>query len=307
MKNLLKISIIVIFIGISCFIFIKYQPKKEAPTTAIKPIVHTPDPIQNAPEPVNTDETGFHIVTLNSDKLGNELLGMVGSYKNVFSTLAINRIDDRNLRKGMTLVVPNSFKDPSILEFMPSDIDGAQSINKLIIISQEMQAFGAYEGGHLVRSGPISSGKRSTPTPSKLYFLNWKGEEVVSTFSDEWILKWNFNLDNKEGIGMHYYTMPGYPASHSCVRLYENDALWLYEWGEQWILASDGQTKLANGTPVIVYGEYNFKKQAPWKDLVNDPNATKINQKDLEKLVRENLDTIQKEMLLRDQIIEKKI
>jgi predicted membrane protein len=47
MKNLLKISIIVIFIGISCFIFIKYQPKKEAPTTAIKPIVHTPDPIQN--------------------------------------------------------------------------------------------------------------------------------------------------------------------------------------------------------------------------------------------------------------------
>jgi hypothetical protein len=30
-------------------------------------------------------------------------------------------------------------------------------------------------------------------------------------------LRWNFNIENKLGVGWH--SLPGYPASHSCLRL----------------------------------------------------------------------------------------
>lgn len=248
----------------------------------------------------NTNETenqNFRAITLTSDKPGAELSNIVG-FENVFTVLALNRIDDKSLWAGMTLVIPTDFNDPSLWEFMPNQIISAENIAKLVIIAQRTQAFGFYENGKLVRSGPVSSGKKSTPTESKLYFTNWKGKEVVSTFNDEWILKWNFNIDNYNGIGLHYYQMPGYPASHSCVRFYEEDAKFLYDWAKQWTLASDGQTKLANGTPVIIYGEYDFSKIAPWKNLPNNPEAIKITQKEIENVVGENLEKILAQKIL---------
>jgi hypothetical protein len=167
-----------------------------------------------------------------------------------------------------------------------------------------MQSFGLYEDGKLIRSGPVSSGKKTTPTRSDLYFTNWKGKEVVSTFDDEWILKWNFNIDNKEGISLHEYALPGYPASHSCVRFYGQDAQWIYDWADQWILAQDGQNKLANGTPVVVFGKYDFNKPSPWKNLPENTGATTISQDEIENIVASNLSTINAEAIRRLAIIQ---
>jgi hypothetical protein len=44
------------------------------------------------------------------------------------------------------------------------------------------------------------------------FSLNWKAEETTSTFDDEWDLRWNFNIENKLGVGWHQYSL-GYPAS----------------------------------------------------------------------------------------------
>lgn len=300
MKKLLILLTIILIIIIGFFAWKKSNQPEEntnTPSTPASVIVATPEekePDIIAPDVAEPDlpsENDFIIVTLSSSNPGAELSKLVG-LKNAFTTLSINRIDDKHLWTGMTLVVPTDFSDPSLWEFMPTKINSASEIPKLVIISQRTQAFGFYENGNLVRSGPISSGKKSTPTANKLYFMNWKGEEVVSTFDDEWILKWNFNIDNFGGIGLHYYAMPGYPASHSCVRMYEADAKWMYDWGKQWKLASDGQTKIANGTPVIIFGDYDFGKTAPWKNLPNDPEATKVTSKELEALVTKNLDKI---------------
>ena len=84
-----------------------------------------------------------------------------------------------------------------------------------------------------------------------MYFTNWKAEQTTSTFNDEWDLKWNFNIENKEGIGFHQYALPGYPASHSCLRLKEADAKYLYTFADQWELKGTDDIK-AKGTPVIV-------------------------------------------------------
>jgi hypothetical protein len=59
-------------------------------------------------------------------------------------------------------------------------------------------------------AGPTKWGeKHKTPTG---LFSNWKAEETTSTF-DEWDLRWNFNIENKLGVGWHQYSLQGYPAS----------------------------------------------------------------------------------------------
>jgi hypothetical protein len=157
----------------------------------------------------------------------------------------------------------------------PESVPALDSIDKIIFFSYATQAFAAYQNGQLVISGPTNMGRKKDPTPTGLFFTNWKAEETKSTFNDEWELKWNFNIENKLGVGFHEYEMPGYPASHSCLRLQEEDAKFLYNWADQWILKGTDNI-LANGTPVIVFGTYNFDGPKPWKQLVNDPAALQL-------------------------------
>lgn len=297
MKIISVLAISIVGVGILLYLKIPqtFTSSKKPVDEVVLPetsATQNPGDVEVTPEtkPEKPDK-GFEEITLTSDKPGAELVAMFG-LKNTSTILSINRVDDRNLNPGMTLIVPNSFKDSSQWEFMPAEINTAKDIPKLVVVSQRTQAFGFYENGKLVRSGPVSSGKKSTPTASGLYFTNWKGEEVVSTFDDEWILKWNFNIENEKGISLHQYALPGYPASHSCVRLYEKDAKWLYDWADEWVLSPDEVTVLQKGTPVIIYGSYEFNKKSPWKKLITDANATKVSEKELADVVENYLSEI---------------
>ncbi len=238
-------------------------------------------------------ETGpYKTLTIKTAAPLDEITAAIGA-ENVAAVLKINRTNSNFLKAGSTVVLPPASTDFNSLSPFPTELPDAANVSKLMMISQRVQAFGLYENGKLVRWGPVSTGKQSTQTANKLYFTNWKGEEVHSSFSDEWVLKWNFNLDNAEGIGMHQYEMPGYPASHSCVRMFATDAEWIYNWADQWIVADDDQTVLASGTPVIVFGTYAYGKTAPWKNLSKDPEATTLSQSEVEKALSPSLSTIQ--------------
>lgn len=242
----------------------------------------------------------FTALTLSTSNPKNELVQKVGS-ANLATVLAVNHIDEKKIRKGLVLSIPSAF--PVVWQFMPSALAAAAEIPQLVVVSQKVQAFGVYEYGTLIRSGPVSSGKEDTPTTNGLYFVNWKGEEVISTFSDEWKLLWNMNIDNDEGISMHQYSLPGYPASHSCIRMSAADAQWMYGWVQQWILSANGKVVHAKGTPVIVYGEYNFNAVGPWKTLATNPEAITINTNELEVLVGKYNKTIQKELEVRQNLL----
>jgi lipoprotein-anchoring transpeptidase ErfK/SrfK len=289
MKQAIGITIAVILIG--GIILLRFDVFTQHP----EPVLQRSEPVAEAKSPL------FRTITLTT-KPGAILAKTIG-YANVATVLAINRVDDKNLREGMTLVIPTSFKNPLMWQFMPQHIESANNIPKLIVVSQRTQAFGLYEYGTLVRSGPVSTGKQSTPTKSDLYFTNWKGKEVKSTFDDEWVLKWNFNIDNKEGISLHQYSLPGVPASHSCVRFYAADAEWIYNWADQWIVSADERTKLANGTPVIIYGSYNFKRKAPWKELPTNPAATTITSAEIENAVSVYVPKIEQEQAVREAVL----
>jgi lipoprotein-anchoring transpeptidase ErfK/SrfK len=162
--------------------------------------------------------------------------------------LALNRLDEQHMDKGKTVVIPDSFDDQEAFESFPLTIPALKEVPKIMLVSQRLQAFALYENGDRIRSGPVSTGKKSTPSPSKLYFTNWKGKLVTSSIDDEWIMPWYFNLDNKLGVSMHQYDLPGYPASHACIRMYEWDAKFIYDWADQWKVSDDGESVLAHGT-----------------------------------------------------------
>jgi hypothetical protein len=124
-------------------------------------------------------------------------------------------------------------------------------------------------------------GSEEHKTPAGLLFTNWKAEETTSTFDDEWKLRWNFNVENKLGVGWHQYSLSGYPASHSCLRLGETDAKYLYDWADEWKLA-DSETVKVKGTPVIIFGSYDFTAPKPWFQLIVNPKALNISENEME-------------------------
>jgi lipoprotein-anchoring transpeptidase ErfK/SrfK len=202
---------------------------------------------------------------------------------------AVNRVDRKALANLDTIVVPADM-NKSIASYMPfpERVGFLDSVKQLIFFSYPAQVFAAYEYGKLVRTGPTSMGRKNKPTPTGLFFTNWKAKESISTVNDEWKLKWNFNIQNNMGVGFHEYALPGYPASHSCLRLISYDAEFLYNWAQQWVL--DGSDKLiAHGTPVIVFGSYPFGKPRPWRAVAQNPAVLNISENDLQGIAEKYL------------------
>jgi lipoprotein-anchoring transpeptidase ErfK/SrfK len=190
--------------------------------------------------------------------------------------LAINRIDRSALRRIDTLVLPDTFfPHLSYYTPFPEYLSFLDSTPKILLFSYKVQAFAAYENGRQIKWGPTSLGKKSTPTQTGLFHCNWRAKRTISTVNDEWILDWYVNIDNKGGVSMHQYELPGYPASHSCARLNEEDAKWIYDWIEQWELSENGQQVLRYGTPVIVFGTYDFKKKLH-RNILNGKQAVTL-------------------------------
>ena len=209
---------------------------------------------------------------------------------NMLSVIAaVNRADKNALANFDTIVVPADLSQKTEQYFpFPFKADFLKDVNKILFFSYPAQAFVAYEHGRMVHTGPTSMGRKTDMTPTGLFYTNWKAEKTTSTFNDEWDLKWNFNIENKLGVGFHEYAMPGYPASHSCLRLKEADAMYLYNWADQWKIQGTDSI-IAHGTPVIVFGSYPFGSPRPWLALAGTADALMISEADLESIAKQYL------------------
>ncbi len=205
---------------------------------------------------------------------------------------AINRTDRSNFSRMDSVVIPINFsyEIKNYLPF-PLKVNYLKDINKIIFFSYPTQTFAAYEKGVLIYTGPTNMGREKYLTPTGFFFTNWKGKVTTSTINDEWILKWNFNILNKEGIGWHQYSMPGYPVSHSCLRLQKKDAQYLYNWADQWVLANK-YSILVKGTPVIIFGDYDFSSPKPWLQLISNPHSLDITKDEIQKITQPYLNEI---------------
>lgn len=215
--------------------------------------VPAPAPEQVIPKPALT----YSLLKANLKTLDSQF-----SVGNLQILLALNRADRGAVRRIDTLVCPDTFlPDLSAYSPFPATLPLIDSVKKFLVFSYQVQGFAAYENGRQVKWGPTSLGKASTPTQTGLFHTNWKAKRTVSTVNKDWILGWCFNIDNKTGVSIHQFELPGYPASHACARLREEDAKWIYDWAEQWKLSPNHQQVLLYGTPVLVFGSYDFKKK----------------------------------------------
>jgi hypothetical protein len=208
----------------------------------------------------------------------------------LLTVLKINRMDQRHAQRGQ-LLVPDVIGSELDYSPFPDSLPELARIPKFILVSRQMQAFGAYENGAQVRWGPTSTGKAATPTDRGLFFTNWKSRKAISTDDPSWVLDWYVNFIAQKGVAFHEYELPGHPASHGCVRLLEADAEWLYRWADQWV-PGRGPAIKEYGTPVLVMGDYDYDAPAPWLALAEDPNADRLTAVEIEVALLPYLETL---------------
>jgi hypothetical protein len=184
----------------------------------------------------------------------------------------LNRRDQEHLIRTEPpvpgIVVPTAWEaDELAYSPLPQEWPAAAGHAKYLVVHQPGQVFGAYESGKLVRWGPVSSGRKETPTPSGAFHLTWRSRKRTSTDNDAWVLEWYFNFVNSRGISFHQFDLPGYAASHACVRLLQRDAQWIYAWGDQWQLSADKRSVDVPGTPVLIIGAFGHGEVPPWTSL----------------------------------------
>lgn len=139
---------------------------------------------------------------------------------------------------GKVLAVPKNLGKVTLLEIAPFPRRIADN-EKQIIVDQDKLAWAAYDAnGQLVNWGPISSGRTKCPdsagsclTLTGMYRVFSKEDERCK--SDVFPIgrggaKMPYCMFFHKGFALHGANdIPGYRASHGCVRLFERDAKWL--------------------------------------------------------------------------------
>lgn len=194
-----------------------------------------------------------------------------------------NRIDRRHVYPGMTIKVPDKINDIRNYTPMPKLYEPAKRHEKYILVDVTEQWLGAYEHGKLVWSAPAATGKATTETPTGLFRVTTRHKNHTSslykTANDEEqypmdnALRFHVGSDNVS-YWLHARDLPGRPASHGCIGLYDEamqkrvfdtpqnpvllDSEKLYEWaaGEsEYGYDSGGVEELEDGVMVEVKGD----------------------------------------------------
>lgn len=87
-----------------------------------------------------------------------------------------------------------------------------------IVISLSDQMAYAYSDGELIGVSTISSGTQKNPTPTGIFPILEKKRLHRSVKYDNAPMPWMQRIDDY-GIALHAGHLPGFPASHGCVRL----------------------------------------------------------------------------------------
>ena len=107
--------------------------------------------------------------------------------------------------------------------------------SKSIVINLSNQKIYAKENGHIIFSGNISSGMKGHRTPRGVYRIIEKDRHHISNLYPEpdggAEMPYMLRLTNG-GIAIHQGYLPGYPASHGCIRVTRRTAKKLWRWAK---------------------------------------------------------------------------
>lgn len=193
--------------------------------------------------------------------------------------LRFNRIDRRHLVPGVSIKVPRNLDDIDDYSPLPDSYPPAAQDEKFILVDLTEQFLGAYEYGERVFSFPIASGNRKNRTPVGDFRINaysrrhqsslYRIEKTETPYPMHYALRF-FSNDRGVDFWLHGRDLPGFPASHGCVGLFDEemqqkyyrfprqlqlqDARILYEWAIGTQADTGAVSRLKNGPRVRVIG-----------------------------------------------------
>lgn len=195
--------------------------------------------------------------------------------------LRFNRLDRRHFLAGMSVKVPKRVEDLSGFNPMPPFYYEAAQEPKLILIDQNEMFLGAYEYGLLVLSTPVAVGVEEHRLRNGTYRVDavdpvhesslYPVEGTDRPYPMHYGLR--FHIDKRQdgwtSYWIHGRDLPGYPASHGCIGLYDEE-MQLQYYGEpakpllmdakklyQWVVgpSDTGGMQKFRGPVVIIMGE----------------------------------------------------
>jgi hypothetical protein len=143
-----------------------------------------------------------------------------------------NRIDRRHVYPGMTIRVPDNMDDCRSYCPLPREYEPAKKYEKYILIDLTEQWMGAYEDGELVLSAPAATGAAGHETPIGFYQIDardethssslYKTEDQTDQYPMDNAMRFHVGEDHVS-YWIHARDLPGKPASHGCVGLYDEE------------------------------------------------------------------------------------
>ena len=108
---------------------------------------------------------------------------------------------------------------------------------KHVLISLADQRMWVFEGNMIMQRFPVSTGVPGHRTPTGTYSVHNMSTRAYSNRYECYMLHWMaITRDGMYGMhgleGTSYLRHLGSVASHGCIRLGPEDAIWLYEWAE---------------------------------------------------------------------------
>ncbi|MEO1199960.1 MAG: L,D-transpeptidase family protein, partial [Pseudomonadota bacterium] len=97
-----------------------------------------------------------------------------------------------------------------------------------VFVSLSAQRADVYRGDELIESSSVSTGKRGHSTPAGVFSVLEKRRRHFSNLYNNAPMPYMQRL-TWSGIALHQGRLPGYPASHGCVRMPGSFARWLFE------------------------------------------------------------------------------
>jgi hypothetical protein len=189
-----------------------------------------------------------------------------------------NRIDRRHVYPGMTIKAPVNIEAARSYTPMPAEYAPAKKHEKYVLINLTEQWLGAYEYGKLKFSMPAATGAAGHETPTGVFRVDarhqthtsslYKTEDQSAQYPMDNAIRFHVGADNVS-YWIHARDLPGKPASHGCVGLYDEemqnrvyglpsqpvmmDSEKLYDWavGEADYEDDSGELELLEDGPVV--------------------------------------------------------
>jgi hypothetical protein len=107
--------------------------------------------------------------------------------------------------------------DYARFEWLSDDAQSGVAVNHIIVSLADQRLY-AYHDHQLLAWSNVSSGRTGHETPTGAFNVSEKDVDHHSSLYDDASMPFFMRLTDS-GVGLHAGWLPGYPASHGCVRL----------------------------------------------------------------------------------------